>query len=515
MRLPVQVGAIVNKKYRIDRLIGEGGMGVVFSARHLELDEHVALKFLRGEAMADPDLVARFSREARAAVSIKSEHVARILDVGTVDGDGAPFIVMEYLEGMDVGSALQRHGVFPVADVAEYGLHVCEALAMAHAKGIVHRDIKPENLFLTTTPHTTHIKVVKVLDFGISKAALTGQAFGEVPLVRTVHLMGTPLYMSPEQIRASANVDARSDIWSLGMVLYEMLTGMTAFNAASLTELCAAILERDIAPLTQHRLDVPEGLARVVARCLQRDPAQRFQHVGALANGLLPFAPKRARICAERAVSVLHTAGIAERELHVHSSFPPAPTDGSGEMSAEFASQIRATPPVPSFRGASESVATQAPLRPLRRTRLGLIAPAAAFAVPVVIAVVVAMRYTSRVDAVAAAPPVAEPAAMVAEPAPVGAHSATVLEGRGGERGEPSGPAASTTVGASTQPGASADPRLWVRPAAPLRPPKGPLGAASGTSAPRVGAAGSAAAPDPKSTAMPPSKFEEGPDLGY
>jgi serine/threonine-protein kinase len=506
----VEVGAIVNKKYRVDRVLGEGGMGIVFSARHLELDEHVALKFLREEAMADPDLVARFSREARSAVSIKSEHVARILDVGTVGGEGgAPFIVMEYLEGMDVGSALQLHGVFPVADVAEYGLHVCEALAMAHAKGIVHRDIKPENLFLTTTAHAAHIKVVKVLDFGISKAALTGRAFGEVPLVRTVHLMGTPLYMSPEQIRASANVDARSDIWSLGMVLYEMLTGMTAFNAASLTELCAAILERDIAPLKQHRLDVPEGLARVVERCLQRDPAHRFQHVGALANALMPFAPKRARICAERAVSVLHAAGIAERDLRIQSSFPPPPADTPEEMSAELASQIRATPPVPSFRGVAGPVTTKPPLVEPRHKQVGLIAVGAAFAVPVAVAVVLSLHYTSRQDTPAQAPATSEPAAPVTEPA--ASHIAAALT----RVPEPS--ESSSSAGTSAQAGASgpqatpSDPKSAVKPPAPLRPPKAPPGAATQ----RAGAIGTAGPPDPKSTAKLPSQSEEGPDLGY
>jgi serine/threonine-protein kinase len=502
----VEVGAVINKKYRVDRLIGEGGMGVVFSARHLELDEHVALKFLRGEAMSDPDLVARFSREARSAVSIKSEHVARILDIGTIDGSGTPFIVMEYLEGMDVGSALQLHGVFPVADVAEYGLHVCEALAMAHAKGIVHRDIKPENLFLTTTPHTGHIKVLKVLDFGISKAALTGRALGDVPLVRTVQLMGTPLYMSPEQIRASANVDARSDIWSLGMVLYEMLTGMTAFNASSLTELCAAILERDIAPLAQHRLDVPEGLARVVERCLRRDPAQRFQDVGALASALLPFAPKRARICAERAVSALCAAGIAERDPRVRSSFPPPPGDGSAEISAAVATRIRATPPVPSFDRAAQTVVAPRPaVQPSRYRRLGLVAAGAAFAAPIAAAVVLSLRYTAPASAVpAAAAATPEPAALAARTVPASAQSATAVD---------------EAPGASAHVEGSSDPKAWVKPAAPLRPRKAPVGTALGAPAWRAGAASTeprpTASPEPKPTAEQPSQSDEGPDLGY
>src|SRR5208283_1572939 len=160
---PVEIGDIVNGKYRIEGVIGEGGVGVVVSAQHLELDERVALKFLKADALGDAGLVGRFAREAKAAVSIKSEHVARILDVGTLGKDGSPFIVMEYLDGADLRTALQLYGKFSVSDTAEYALHVCEALAMAHANGIIHRDIKPDNLFLTTNPQMPGMKSVKVL----------------------------------------------------------------------------------------------------------------------------------------------------------------------------------------------------------------------------------------------------------------------------------------------------------------------------------------------------------------
>jgi serine/threonine-protein kinase len=338
---PVVVGGVLNGKYRIDGVLGEGGVGIVFSAHHLELDDRVAIKFLRPESVGDRAIVARFAREAKAALSIRSEHVARILDVGTVEGTGVPFIVMEYLEGKDFCSTLKTQGVFSPQEAAEYVLQVCEALAIAHAKGIVHRDIKPENLFLTTTQHGRHIKVAKVLDFGISKAALTGSMFrDEIPLVSTGHLMGTPLYMSPEQVRAASEVDARSDIWSLGLVMYEMLTGKTAFNAASLTELCAAILEREPVPIRDLRPEIPEGLALAVQRCLHKNPAERFQNIGALAQALLPFAPKRSRVWAERAMSVLAEAGMAEPELKVHSTMPP-PTDEALEVANSLSQQVR------------------------------------------------------------------------------------------------------------------------------------------------------------------------------
>src|SRR5262249_22990823 len=157
------------------------------------------------------DLVARFAREARAAVRIKSEYIARVLDVGTMP-DGAPFIVMEHLDGMDLGEVLSTHGTLPTRQAAEFVLQACEALSVAHANGIIHRDIKPENLFVTK--RTNGMDIIKVLDFGISKAALTGKGFAaDLPLVKTLVLMGTPLYMSPEQIRASANIDYRTDVW--------------------------------------------------------------------------------------------------------------------------------------------------------------------------------------------------------------------------------------------------------------------------------------------------------------
>ncbi len=322
---PVEIGDIVNGKYRIEGVIGEGGVGVVVSAQHLELDERVALKFLKADALGDAGLVGRFAREAKAAVSIKSEHVARILDVGTLGKNGSPFIVMEYLDGADLRTALQLYGKFSVSDTAEYALHVCEALAMAHANGIIHRDIKPDNLFLTTNPQMPGMKSVKVLDFGISKAALTGSVFRQsMPLVTTQHLMGTPLYMSPEQIRATAEADARSDIWSLGMVMYEMLTGMTAFQGASLTELCAAILERTVEPLVDQRPEIPPELAATIERCLAKSADDRFQNVAELAQAILPFAPKRARSCAERAVSVLRACGIARSNSAIKSTMPPA-----------------------------------------------------------------------------------------------------------------------------------------------------------------------------------------------
>jgi serine/threonine protein kinase len=309
--------SVLAGKYRLGPIVGVGSFGIVYEAENLELGEKVAIKCLRPEALLDGDVVRRFAREAKAAASIKSEYVATVFDVGTISA-GEPYIVMEHLEGTDLGALVEQNGPMPAQTVVEYALQICEALALAHSKGIVHRDIKPENLLLT---ERAGMAVVKVLDFGISKAHLTGSVFGEaVPTVETTDLIGTPLYMSPEQVRRSGTVDVRSDIWSLGMVLYELLAGRPAFEGRAVTEICAAILEGTPQPLERHRRDLPRGLAQVVARCLEKDVMLRYQNVAELALALMPFAPMRSRLNVERAVSVL--LGTDERDSRM--SLPPA-----------------------------------------------------------------------------------------------------------------------------------------------------------------------------------------------
>jgi serine/threonine protein kinase len=319
-RRPVEIGEILSNKYLVEEVIGEGGVGIVVAAHHLELDERVAIKFLRTDVMDDPDVVARFAHEAKAAVAIKSEYVARVFDVG-LTASGIPFLVMEYLEGHDLATEIDSTGALPARDAVEYVMQACEALAVAHSKGVIHRDIKPANLFLL---RRDAMPVVKVLDFGISKAALTGSVFGgPLPALQGGKLMGTPLYMSPEQIRSTDDVDPQTDIWSLGVVLYELLTGEPAFQASSSNELCAEVLTTDPQSLASRSPQVPAGLVAVVEKCLRRDRAERFQNVAELAIALLPFAPKRARICAERACTTLRAAGMTQAALRVVSTMPP------------------------------------------------------------------------------------------------------------------------------------------------------------------------------------------------
>jgi eukaryotic-like serine/threonine-protein kinase len=380
--LPWRPGELVAGKYQVVKLIGEGGVGFVVSAMHKELGEMVALKFLRPEARINGEIVARFSREARAAARIKSEYVARVFDVGSVD-DGAPFIVMEYLEGDNLCDVLRERGPLSVRVAVEYVMQACEALSAAHAIGIVHRDIKPENLFLAR--RTRGLSLIKVLDFGISKVALTGSPFEcELPMVQTLLPMGSPVYMSPEQIRASCNIDARTDIWSLGCVIFELLTGSAAFDAPSLTQLSATILEQSPPPLRFLRPDVPPELESVVLRCLEKEPSQRFRNVAELAVALYPFAPPRARISAERCRSALENSRLSQADFELPDAAPwSTDSDSSPPLPAD-------TRPCRTSRPATITV--KAPLNKPTRPALPRLAGAAGLALALLAAAYVVVR---------------------------------------------------------------------------------------------------------------------------
>lgn len=319
--MPFVPGQIIAGKYDVIELLGVGGVGFVVAAHHTELGEKVALKFLRPEMLAREDIVARFAQEALAAARIKNEHVARVFDVGTLP-NGHPYIVMEFLEGRDLSSVVQQDGPQPVKRAVDFVLQACEALAEAHAAGIVHRDVKPENLFLLQ--RSGGIELIKVLDFGISKVALTGSAFtSRIPMVRTVMPMGSPVYMSPEQIRASKNIDFRTDIWSMGCVLHELLTGKPAFDAPSLTQLSATILEEQPPKISEVRPVVPRELDAIVQRCLEKVPEKRFQSMAELAIALYPYGPRRSRLSAERCCKLLSVEGTNHVEFELPSVRPP------------------------------------------------------------------------------------------------------------------------------------------------------------------------------------------------
>jgi serine/threonine-protein kinase len=294
-------GAVVVEKYRVDRILGEGGMGVVVAATHLGLDQLVAIKFLHPEALRHKEAVERFQREAKVAAKVNSEHVTRVSDVGTLDG-GEPFIVMEYLEGLDLRDLIRRGEALPIADVCEIGLQACEALAEVHAAGIVHRDLKPSNLFITRRADGS--PCVKLLDFGISKFSFHGDPGADPALTATATVMGSPSYMSPEQLKSSREVDASTDVWSLGVVLYEAVTGRPAFRAETVPQVCAMIASDDPALPSSLRSDIPMQVEQAILACLEKKPEKRARLVD-LARSIVDFAPERARVSLERMEALL------------------------------------------------------------------------------------------------------------------------------------------------------------------------------------------------------------------
>jgi serine/threonine protein kinase len=288
----VEVGDVIADKYRVDRVLGKGAMGVVVAATHIELRRQRAIKFMMPDATEDRESVERFLREARAAAELKSQHAVKIHDVARLP-TGEPYIVMELLEGTDFRALLKQRRSLPAREAVAYMLQACEAVAEAHAAGIVHRDLKPANLFLASG--ALGASCVKVLDFGIAKLNDKHATEEEAHLTSTLTVMGSPLYMSPEQILSTRSVDARSDIWSLGVILYCLVTGQLPFGGESATAVFAAVQRDSPPPPSSLRPDIPPGLERAILRCLEKDPARRFASVAELASALAPFAPSGTR----------------------------------------------------------------------------------------------------------------------------------------------------------------------------------------------------------------------------
>ena len=299
----VASGDVLAGKYRVLRLLGRGGMGVVVEAEHAGQREHVAIKVMHDRYTSNAEAMARFHLEARAAVKIRGEHSARMLDAGTTPR-GGPFLVMELLRGQDLASLL-KHGPIPIEDAVLYVLQACDGMAEVHANGIIHRDLKPGNLFLTRRPDGSPL--VKVLDFGIAKSASPADQV-EAAMTMTMVSLGTPLYMSPEQVRCSKAVDPRTDVWSLGAILYELLAGIPAFHGNSVANISAQVLESTPPDLPLLRSEISHQLNGVVQKALSKRPDQRYPDVAALAQALAPFAGARGTVHAERAANTLRQA---------------------------------------------------------------------------------------------------------------------------------------------------------------------------------------------------------------
>lgn len=304
--IPAQPGETISGKYQIERTLGMGGAGMVVSARHLTLGQNYAIKFLLPNAAHNPHDVQRFKREMRMAARLTSEHATRVMDAGELQ-DGSPYLVLEYLEGQDLGATVHMAGPLPVTEAVGYLLQVCEAVAEAHCIGLIHRDLKPANFFLSHRCDGSPL--VKVLDFGIAKYLIDSEA-QDMSLTQTRALLGSPVYMSPEQVRDAHSADPRSDIWSLGISLFELLTNTVPFCGDTVTGVAAAIASDPLPKLSLYRPDVPLKLARVLEKCLEKRPENRYQTVGELAQALLPFGPPEGSVCAQRISGVM---GLAKR----------------------------------------------------------------------------------------------------------------------------------------------------------------------------------------------------------
>ena len=450
-------GDVVDDKYEIVGVVGRGGMGVVFEAQHRRLRQRVALKMLHPHVREEPGVIERFEREARAAGQLLSANIARVLDV-QMSSTGLPYIVMEFLEGKDLQDELESRKQLPVEEAVDYILQACAAMREAHALGIIHRDLKPANLFLCPTPDGS---VIKLLDFGISK--ITTEVDGRLTAAMTT--LGSPIYMSPEQLRGASEVDARTDIWSLGVVLYELLAGRPP-HTGTLTAVTAAITADAPPRLGSFRDDVPPELEAVIVKTLQKYPVNRFQDAESLAEALVPFA-----------------SDAGAKWLQARLSLPPAPasTRRVAKSPAEASESLTMAAPTSATDRYSSSSGTdtrhamttgafERSVRPSSRTRALLIAGgllAGALAVGLVLwpasAPAPARTNAKPPDsAVATAPPPPVPTTAPAEPP----SSATAVAASGAPAASASASPAPRSVATTTRP---APPR--PRPATPTTNP--------------------------------------------
>jgi len=404
MQPPVPIGSVLAGKYRIERVIGQGGMGVVVAAVHDELDQRVAIKFLSPEGAKGSEWISRFAREAKAAAKIKNEHAVKVFDVGKLES-GIPYMVMEFLEGENFDEILERRGTFPLEEAADCLLQACEALAEAHLVGIVHRDLKPANLFLAHKGDGT--ARVKILDFGISKVDETLAIGGAV--THTTSLVGSPLYMSPERLRGAKDVDRRADIWSLGVILQEMLTGTTPFVADTIPDIHALVLTTPPTPLHKGYPAASQELEDVVRKCLQKAPEDRFQNVLELATAIAAIVPAVQPSVDRIAHIAVGGSGPRARLSSfgpVSASVPPASVPPASRPSHELVATAAATSgparesqpsPPPAAQESLKTVSATGTLGDALKRSSGRVAlAAAALAAVIVMSVVVLRLRTTR-----------------------------------------------------------------------------------------------------------------------
>lgn len=377
-RCHVRPGDVIADKYLVEGILGVGGMGSVLRAWHQDLEQRVAIKLMLRELAAHPEAEARFLREARASVKLRNEHVARVFDVGRLD-TGEPYMVMEYLEGKDLADVLAQGGPLGVEESVDYVLQAAEAVAEAHSVGIVHRDLKPANLFLTRDAYDT--PTIKVLDFGISKVRQSDVQNTGPGLTGISVVMGTPNYMAPEQMRSAKDAEARSDIFSLGAILYELLTGCLAFPGDGLTEVIAAVLTQPTPQAKALRPEVPEGLDAVIGRCLRKDPADRFASVAEFVHAAAPFGAESSKVSRKRLRREVATLdGLQEKKRPKLEILPSAEDE---EPSRPALSAPAHAAPTHVAWGKAQTVDTDAPRGTPRRGPI-LVVSSAVFAVSLI-----------------------------------------------------------------------------------------------------------------------------------
>lgn len=474
-------GTVIAGKYCVERVIGQGGMGIVLAARHLGLDEMVAVKLIRDVPLAGSDALARFQREARAAARIKSEHIARVLDVDTLpstsDEKGAPYIVMELIDGVDLDALVKRRGPLPSTEVASYVIQACEGLAEAHTLGMVHRDLKLKNLFLTKRRDGRAL--IKVIDFGVVKLGTSEEIESTLPdgvasplggtrstLTGDRTLVGSLHYMAPEQMRASNVVDAQADVWSLGVCMYHLLTGSLPFDGDTMIAILAAVQGLPAPDVRERASDVPAALAHVIARCLEKDVRRRFANVAELAHALAPLSSDPAG--AARVENILRSGApsFALTGASEHTAASPAPVVGRMESTiaagvGSLSSESELRPPSPRARGVALAAFVAAVVvvvyfgrgRLIASEHLGASSAAAEASITESTSLPMAAQEPPTI-APAVSALGAVPSSLVAMPSavPTSVHSAahTLAKGRGPRRAQP--PAASGSMAAPPAP---------------------------------------------------------------
>lgn len=363
---PIRVGDLLAGKYRAERVQQQSALGITLEAMHEQLGQRVSIRVSSADPRAYPEASARFLRGARLAVRFQNAHTARIIDVGTLDS-GAPYIASELLTGSDLRRVLRVREVLPVSEAVDYTLQACEALADAHAHGLVHKNLEPSNMFVVR--RETERQLI-VLNFCLSDDPLSDAA---INLGSTQHATQSLAYLAPEQIRDPASVDARVDIWALGALLHEMLSGAAPFRAETTPALLAMIAAEEAAPLSHLRPEIPDQLESLVLRCLAKDPRERFGSLGELCEALAPFASEGRELSARRVVRSLARRG--------GTSLPP-PLPGAQPTKAI----VRVAPAAVTAKPAAAPVPT-APARRWAELALTALALAAAGALGVFVAV--------------------------------------------------------------------------------------------------------------------------------